>query len=169
MYTQRSYLLATAFLLKYGLRMMRFSQLALPRVLRRRLLLLCSICSAVFLLHALYYLATAAQVELAGAGPRSSSLSGGYPPAWLLPGGSTLLFDALFYPVMELLPSAAILFALHHKRRSYLTDASVVVPYSVSVYVGMDACMYVWGSTKRLFRAGDQLYLYLPLIDDTEN
>ena len=120
-----SYVFATGFLLKYGLRMLRFSQLALPPVLRRRLLLLCSVCATAFLLHALYYTAVATQVALAGAaaaapGPAAALLHGGYPPARMLPGRSAFAFDALFYPFMELLPSAAILFALHHRRRSYL-------------------------------------------------
>lgn len=123
--THHSYVFATAFLLKYGLRMLRFSQLALPPVLRRRLLLLCSVCAAAFLLHALYYTAVATQVALAGPTTTSTTesaalLHGGYPPARWLPGGSAFAFDALFYPFMELLPSAAILFALHHRRRSYL-------------------------------------------------
>jgi hypothetical protein len=97
-----SYVLATLFLLKYGMRMMRFSHTALPAVVLRRLVLLCAVLSVVFLLHAVYLLGVAS-----GLLPWPN----GYPPDM-----DACVFDALYYPFMEVLPSGFILAAIHKKK-----------------------------------------------------
>ena len=65
------------------------------RMVLRRVVMLCTICSGVFLLRSTYcFVADTVWAS-----------SGGYPPSWSNP----LDFDALFYVIMELIPGVCIL------------------------------------------------------------
>jgi hypothetical protein len=99
-----SYVLALFFLLKYGLRMMRFTARPLPGAVLHRLLGLCAVCSVVFLAHAVFFLGDATGLI------RSVH---GYPV-----GVNAYAFDAIAYPVLELVPSIIILVIVHKKRGS---------------------------------------------------
>lgn len=120
-------MISMLFLLKYGLRMMRFSRHVLPSVVLRRLVGLCVICCSTFLLHALYY-----------GGLATSFLPwvDGYPPLI-----NPYVFDALFYPLLELLPSFLILMIIYKRKGqpspSWHVD-SINNPYSVSMGIVVD-------------------------------
>lgn len=111
------YLISMVFLLKYGVRMMRFSKHMLPAVALRRLVLLCTACSVTFLMHALYYGGVATAVL---------RWKDGYPP-----GVNAYVFDALFYPLLELCPSLVILVIIFKRRPGHHHGDGITNPYSV--------------------------------------
>lgn len=118
-----SYILSTLFLFKYAL---RFSKMALPYVLRRRLIALCVLCGVGFVVHVAYYLGVAT-------GLLSTWVAAGYPPQI-----NAYVFDALLYPLWELLPSLAILAVLHKRK-----PGSGMAPHHLSsAYPYLDSVPY---------------------------
>jgi len=77
---------------------------SMPVFVRRRILALCALCSLVFVLHAAYFLAIATGVV---------NWREGYPNTM-----HVYVFDAIFYSLLELLPSIAILFMISRKKAS---------------------------------------------------
>lgn len=119
-----SYILWTMFWFKYAF---RFSKMALPYVVRRRLIALCVLCGLVFPVHVAYYLGVASGLL------STWVAAAGYPPQL-----NAYVFDALLYPLWELLPSIAIL-AVLHKRKS----GSGMAPHHLSsAYPYLDSVPY---------------------------
>ncbi len=146
------YIFCTLFLFKYAL---RFSRMALPPVLRRRLVALCVLCGAVFVLHSAYYLGIATRVLAAW--------EDGYPP-----GTNAYLFDALFYPFLELVPSLAILAALHKRKSSGLTphQLSAAYPYLDSVPYQVSGGKRVCPFSRILVPCSDPSLPFLPITEN---
>jgi len=119
-----SYILSTLFLFKYAL---RFRKMALPYVLRRRLIALCVLCGVVFIVHVAYYLGVATGLL------STWVAAAGYPPQI-----DAYIFDALLYPLWELLPSLAILAVLHKRK-----PGSGMAPHHLSsAYPYLDSVPY---------------------------
>lgn len=110
-----SYLVSFLFVLKFA---HQFSRMALPYLLRRRVLALSLLCGTVFLVHMIYYLSV-------GTGLLASWLArSGYPPR-----PEAYIFDAILYPLQELLPSLAILAVLNRRRGQLPTPLAAAYPY----------------------------------------